>query len=326
MLGGQDANVESLLAALTTNLVDAAKAALYGLRSRQSVLLVGPNGVGKTLMARIAAAEVTRLSGRACRVFIVKPSEWEAAYVGETQANIRQCFKALHAAAQDGPAILFLDEVEAVGRIRGDMVGHHSDKFLGALLAELDGFSDRGNVSIISATNRKDLLDPALLERLSDLELTVRRPDRDGARQIFAIHFPESLPIHSATNRDTLIDIAVAKLYSPNADNALATLRFRDGKTRVVTARELMSGRTIAQICRIACQTAFLRDVRTGEVGVQVKNIDGAVANTIERLSSTLSPRNVRAYLADLPQDVDVVAVEPVVRRVPRPDRYLVAV
>jgi proteasome-associated ATPase len=163
MLGGQAKSIETLLTALTATLVDATKAAAYGLNARQTVLLVGPNGVGKTLMVRIAAAEISRRGGRPCRVFVVKPAEFEAPYVGEAQANIRQCFQALHRAAEEGPTLLFLDEVEAIGRVRGHASGYHSDKFLAALLAEMDGFSGRGNVAIVAATNRKPLLDPAFL-------------------------------------------------------------------------------------------------------------------------------------------------------------------
>ena len=182
-VGGQDAQLDALLAALTASLVAPERAARYGLSGRRSILMVGPPGCGKTLMARVAAAEITRIGGRRCRFGVVKPASWESPYVGETQQNIANCFKALREAAADGFAVLFLDEVEAVGRIRGGAVGHHADKFLAALLAELDGFSERQNVAIIAATDRKDLVDPALLERLSDVEVAVTRPDLRGAPQ-----------------------------------------------------------------------------------------------------------------------------------------------
>ena len=100
-------------------------------------------------------------------------------------------------------------------------------------------------------------------------------------------------------------------------------IKFRDGKTRTVTARELISGRMIEQICRAARQAAFFRDVRSKERGLRVEDIDGAVADAIQRLSTLLTPRNAHAYLSDLPQDIDVVAVEPVVRRVTHAHRYL---
>lgn len=327
-VGGQDASLEALLSALTATLVAPDKAARYGLGGHRTVLMIGPPGCGKTLMVRVAAAEVMRLSGQRCRFGVVKPAEWESPWVGETQQNIRNCFKALREAAADGCAVLFLDEIESVGRIRGGSGGHHSDKFLAALLAEIDGFTERTGIAIIAATNRKDLVDPALLERLSDIEITVRRPDMRGAKAIFEIHLPEALPYHtngSATweTRRDIIEAAVSRFYSPNAENELCTLRFRDGKTRTVVARELASGRMFAQVCRAACQAAFLRDVRGGEAGVRVGDMDGAVSEAMERMASTLTLRNAHAYLSDLPQDVDVVSVEPIVRRVPRPQHYL---
>jgi len=320
-VGGQERSLDVLLSALTATLVAPELAARYGLGGRRSILLVGPPGCGKTLMARVAAAEVTRLSGRRCRFAVVKPAEWESSWVGETQQNIRNCFRALREAA-DGSAVLFLDEIEAIGRIRGGVANQHGDKFLAALLAELDGFTERTGIAIIAATNRKDLVDPALLERLSDVEITVRRPDLRGARAIFAIHLPESIPVDEAGTRGEIIETAVSRLYSPNAENDLCTLRFRDGKTRTVVARELASGRLVAQICREACQAAFQRDVNGGGSGVRVADMAHAVADALERLASTLSRQNVHAYLSDLPQDVDVVSVEPVVRKVARPHRY----
>src|SRR5262249_17374405 len=94
-VGGQEANLETLLSALTAALVAPETAALYGLGGRQTILMVGPPGCAKTLMARVGAAEVTRLGGRRCRFAVVKPAEWESPYVGETEANIRNCFRAL---------------------------------------------------------------------------------------------------------------------------------------------------------------------------------------------------------------------------------------
>jgi len=320
-VGGQQGNLEILLSALTASLVAPETAALYGLSGRQTILMVGPPGCGKTLMARVVAAEITRLSGRRCRFAVVKPAEWESPYVGETEANIRNCFRAMREAA-DGPVVLFLDEIEAVGRIRGGMVSHHADRFLAALLAEIDGFAERASIAIIAATNRKDLVDPALLERLSDIEIAVSRPDMRGARAILDVHFPETVPVDATDTREDIIETAVSRFFSPNSENALSILRFRDGKTRTVVARELASGRLFAQICRSACRSALLRHLRTGEQGVRVADMEHALADALERLATTLTRQNVHAYLADLPQDADVVSVEPVVRRVARPHRY----
>jgi proteasome-associated ATPase len=329
-VGGQDRSLQTVVAALTTTLVDAQKARLYGLTGRRSILMIGPPGCGKTLMARIATSEVSRLSGRKCHFGVVKPAEWESPWVGVTEQNIRNTFAALREAAGDGLAVLFLDEVETIGRIRGGSVNQHADRFLGALLAEMDGFDGRSNIAIISASNRKDLIDPALLERLGETEIVVGRPDMKGARAIFNIHLPAGVPVNpnhsaaSATRRE-IVDVAVSMLYAPNANNELCVLRFRDNSARTVYARELVSGRLIEQVCREACQIAFLRDVRGGGAGLTVGDMQEAVASAIRKLSATLSPRNVHTYLTDLSSDSDVVDVRPIQHKVDRPHRYLSA-
>ena len=327
-VGGHSANLESLLSVLTMILVEPQRAAAYGLTGRNSILMVGPPGCGKTLMARVAVSEIARLTGKKCRFAVVKPAEFESPWVGQTQENIRQCFQSLREVGEDGYAVLFMDEIEAIGRIRGGAVSHHSDKFLAAFLAELDGFADRKNVAIIAASNRKDLLDAALYERLSDLEINVGRPDMKGARAIFQIHLPASVPFYpngelAKSTREELIDLAVSKFYSPNAGNELCTLRFRDNKQRIIVARELASGRLFENVCRTARRAAFLREVRGGAAGVQWCDMQDATSQTIERMRTILTIHNAHAYLADLPQDVDVVSVEPVVRKVKQPHHYL---
>jgi proteasome-associated ATPase len=329
MVGGQDGNLQQLLDRLTAFLVYPEQAEIYGVASgRHTILMIGPPGCGKTLMARIAASELQRRTGQVCRFFVVKPAEWEDPFVGVTQANIRRCFQALKDAAKTGFAVLFMDEIDAVGRTRGSLVGHHSDKFLAALLAELDGFNERKNVAIMSATNRKDLIDQALLQRISDVEILVARPNLRGARAIFGIHLPSSVLYQSdgrgpeATRQD-IIETAVSLLYSPNAGNELSTIRFRDGRTRTVVAHDLASGRMFEQICRDARMAAFLRHIGGGEQGVCVADIEAAVTDALRKLATTLTSENARHYLPDLPQDKDVVSVEPIVHKVAQPRRYL---
>ncbi len=327
-VGGQRANLQTLLGALKAKLVAPELARLYDLDGRETILMVGPPGCGKTLMARVAAAEIGRTSGKKCRFAVVKPGEWEDPFVGVTQRNIRECFEALREASDEGYAVLFLDEIETVGRMRGSAGALHADKFLGALLAEIDGFAGKEGIAIIAATNRKDLVDPALLQRLSGIEITVDRPDIRGAREIFQIHMKENLPYHSngeilLETRKEMINQAVSHLFAPNAQNELCTLRFRDGRTRAVTARELASGRVIEQICRDTRRMAFQRHVDGGEPGVRIEDMMEAVSSALQRLATTLTPQNAHAYLYDLPQDADVVAVEPVVRPAGRAHRYL---
>lgn len=328
-IGGQDAAIEIVLGALTARLLRPETAARYGDDGRQTILMCGPPGCGKTSIARLAAAELERLGGRRCLFAVVKPAEWEAPYVGETQQNIRDCFRALRDEAAGDMAVLFLDEIEAVGRVRGSHAGHHSDKALAALLAELDGFS-RSAIAVIAATNRKDLVDPALLERLSDVELRIERPDLDAARSILHIHLPEGLPYAGGgaaahQTRELIVETALSRLYGPNAGNELCCLRFRDGASRTVAARELASGRLLEQICRAARRRALWRDIGGGAAGIDVGDIEEACEDALERLATNLHRGNVHAYLDDLPQDLDVVAVDALPRRPARPHRYLVA-
>jgi proteasome-associated ATPase len=327
-VGGQHKNLNLMLDVLTARLIDPEKARLYMLDGRQTIMMVGPPGGGKTLMARVIAAEIQRTSGKKCFFAVVKPTAWEDPFVGVTQQNIRNFFQAAAEAAQEGSVIVFMDEIECAGRIRGSAVGLHSDKFLGTLLAEIDGFVDRKDVAIISATNRKDLVDPGLLERLSDVEVQVQRPDLQGAREIFAIHLAESLPYSpngeaKKCTRQEIIEHAVSRLFSPNGENDLSVIRFRDGKTRTVSSRELLSGRLIEQISRAARQAALSRDNRCGDRGLRIEDIDEAISDAIRKLSSTLTVGNARAYLANLPQDIDIVAVEPAARRTAERHRYL---
>lgn len=335
-VGGLDGKLAPLISLFTTCLAEPELARRFGLDEyNHSALLVGPPGCGKTLTARTIAYQVTQKTGVPCRFASISGSELESPWVGETQRNIRELFQALN--EHNGPTVLYIDEVEAIGRQRGGFASYHSDKFLSQWLTCLDGFRQQDGVAVIAATNRKDLLDPAILERLSGLEVPIGRPSRAGALEIFGIHLPESLPFQAngdaaSETRRAAIDTAVARLYDPNADNEVAVLRFRDGSQRRVAARELMSGRLIRQICRSARHRALTRAAHTEcatsprerEDGIGVADMNEAVAEAIEKLSTTLSVHNAIHYLADLSPDADVVAVEPIRRKVNR-NRYLVA-
>jgi ATPase family associated with various cellular activities (AAA)/Proteasomal ATPase OB N-terminal domain len=326
-LGGVDQEVARIIGLFTQSFLLPELAGLYGVDGHnKSLLMVGPAGCGKTSLARRAAQEVALAMGQQCRFATVNGTELESPWVGETQRIIRELFRELN--DHEGPAILYIDEVESVGRHRGHVGGQHSDKFLSQWLTCLDGFSRRANVAVIASTNRKDLIDAALLERISGTEIAIGRPTMSAARDIFAIHLPESIPYRAngasvTETREHVIQHAVARLYDPNATTELATVRFRDGKSRTVTVRELASGRLFEQICVNARQRAFERHARGDEPGLTTGDIEHAVMEAVDKLASTLTRASVPNLIADLPQDVDVVAVEPMRRR-GHTHRYLV--
>ncbi len=335
-VGGHRGALGELVLVLTAALAEPTLARSYGLGGRRAVLLHGPPGCGKTLMARTAAAEIQRRCERRCRFAVVRPGEFESPYVGESEANIRACFAALRDAAGGELAVVFLDEIDSIGRVRGAMGSRHADRSLTALLAELDGFATRGDIAIIAATNRRDLLDPALHSRLADVEIAVGRPDRSAAREIFAIHLPASHRYappdgnpcaepgspESEALRAELVETAVSRLYAPNADNELCKVQLRDGSTRTVHARDLASGRLFEQIALATRERAFRRHLRAEGVGVRAADAADAVEDALLRLATTLTVHNTRAHLNDLPDDVDVVRVEPIRRRPERARRY----
>jgi hypothetical protein len=145
-----------------------------------------------------------------------------------------------------------------------------------------------------------------------------------------AVHLAESLPYHpngasASATRSEIINTAISRLYAPNAGNELCTLKFNDGKTRVVAAHEMVSGRLLKQICSSAKQAAFHRDAASGVRGIQLMDIDAAVTMALDQLATSLSPHNVHHHLDDLSDDEVVVSVAPHVSRVHNRQRYLSA-
>ncbi|MCC6473257.1 MAG: AAA family ATPase, partial [Burkholderiales bacterium] len=324
-LAGYDELRDGKLRQITYAVAHPGVASLYGLaQQRPWFLLGGPPGVGKTTFARVIAGVLQRQTGRQCRVRRLNGAELLSPYVGETEQRIRSFVREVR--DSDAWSIVFIDEVDAIARSRGTSGNVHSDRFLSTWLAELEGFDGRAPCILVAATNRLDMVDAAFRSRCSE-EIEIPRPRMEAARAIFARHLSAGLPYRAGRGdgeaggdaagrlRSRMIDTALAKLYLPNAPGALlATLRFRDGKTRAVYARDLMSGRLIEQICTGARRLAFQRHVEGDPCGLRIEDIDAAADAARERLRATLTPSNAHGYLSDLPQDVGVVAVDPAPR------------
>jgi proteasome-associated ATPase len=306
----------------------------YHSQRKKAVLLFGPAGTGKTLMAKALANWLAQLSKSGNSRFInVKPASLNSMWYGESEANYRKIFQLAREAGErepEVPVVIFFDEVDAVAATRGGSIHRIDDRVLNAFMAELNGLEDRGNIMIVSATNRLDSLDPAVTRtgRLGDLVLKIPRPNRTAARDIFCKHLRSDIPYASnghdpAVARELIIQSAISRIYSPNGDGELATITFRDGKTRAVHARDLINGAEIAKIARTAIESACLREAENGPGGVTLEDMLSGISGYLETATQGLTPANCRHYLDDLPQDTDVVRVDSAQRRVRRPHEYL---
>lgn len=241
----------------------------YGLRPPKGVLLYGPPGNGKTLIAKAVANSLSQSMGTgkqgssryADSYFLnVKGPELLNKFVGETERQIRQIFERARKIAHAGkPVIVFFDEMEAIFRTRGTGVSSDMEStVVPQLLSELDGVEGLDNVIVIGASNREELIDPAILRpgRL-DVKIRVDRPDEDGALDILSKHIDSSLPLdadlvaeHGGTEAAAaaLCRTIVEELFRRDAEHRFVTLHLADGTTKDLYWADFVSGAMLANI------------------------------------------------------------------------------
>ena len=311
-IGGLASQVEAVRDAVELPFLHADRYRRYGLRAPRGILLYGPPGCGKTLIARavarsladrVAAARGGEVRGHFLNV---KGPELLDKYVGETERQIRVIFQRARELSADGsPVVVFFDEMEALFRTRGTGVSSDVETtIVPQLLAEIDGVERLQDVIVIGASNREDMIDPALLRpgRL-DVKIRIDRPDRTAGREILALHLtpdlpldPEHLAAHGGDREravEALIDRAADLVYVRDPSTEFLEVTYASGGREVLHLGDFSSGAMLESVVARAKRVAIKRELSAGADGLRPTDLETAVAEELrenEDLPSTSNP------------------------------------
>jgi proteasome-associated ATPase len=278
----------------------------------KGILLYGPPGCGKTLIAKAVANSLARSieqrTGRRTTPYFlnVKGPELLNKYVGETEHKLREVFKkARDKASEDVPVVIFFDEMDSLFRMRGSGISSDMEATVVAqFLSEIDGVESLKNVIVIGASNRQDLIDPAVLRpgRL-DLKIKVNRPDAKAAGEIFAKYLTHDLPFHaSACERwgsdlakvaAGIIDETITRMYAASEENKFLEVTYAKGEREIFYFKDFSSGAMIQNIVARAKKKAVKRTISHGERGIRFDDLLEAVNDEFkenEDLPNTTNP------------------------------------
>ncbi len=311
-IGGLAGQIETIKDAVELPYLYADYYREHHLAPPKGVLLYGPPGCGKTMIAKAVAnnlaARISEKRGEKVKGFFlnIKGPELLNKYVGETERKIREIFiKAREKAAEDVPVVVFFDEMDALFRTRGSGISSDVETtIVPQLLAEIDGVEHLKNVIVIGASNRQDLIDPAILRpgRL-DVKIKIERPDQLGAADIFNKYMTTELPIHESEIResagdaqaavDRMIQATIEEMYSLEEENRFLEVTYANGDKEVLYFKDFSSGAMIESVVRRAKKLALKRYISLSEKGIKVEDLLNAVREEFkenEDLPNTTNP------------------------------------
>ncbi|MCA2222173.1 proteasome ATPase [Nonomuraea sp. NPDC052129] len=311
-IGGLMRQIEQIRDAIELPYLHADLFREHKLRPPKGVLLYGPPGCGKTLIAKAVAnslaKQVAERTGQEGKSFFlnIKGPELLNKYVGETERHIRLVFQRAREKASEGtPVIVFFDEMDSIFRTRGSGVSSDVENtIVPQLLSEIDGVEGLENVIVIGASNREDMIDPAILRpgRL-DVKIKIERPDAEAAKDIFSKYLISELPLHpddlaehSGSREGTIhgmIQSVVERMYTESEENRFLEVTYANGDKEVLYFKDFNSGAMIQNIVDRGKKMAIKQFLESGQKGLRVQHLLTACVDEFsenEDLPNTTNP------------------------------------
>ena len=311
-IGGLGRQIEDIRDAVELPFLYAELFEEHQLKPPKGVLLYGPPGCGKTLIAKAVAnslaqqvAEKTGVSGTHSYFLNIKGPELLNKYVGETERQIRLIFQRAKEKSDQGfPVIVFFDEMDSLFRTRGSGISSDVENtIVPQLLSEIDGVETLKNVIVIGASNREDMIDPAILRpgRL-DVKIKIERPDAAAAREIMARYLTAQVPIHEDDVRvaggmqqavHRMIDATIERMYAASDENRFLEVTYQSGDKEILYFKDFNSGAMIENIVRRSKKMAIKRFLSQGEKGLKLGDLLTAIRDEFkenEDLPNTTNP------------------------------------
>lgn len=315
-IGGLGRQIEEIKDAVELPFLHGELYRQYELAPPKGVLLYGPPGCGKTLIAKAVANSLAKQIAHdrgdsdheeAKSYFLnIKGPELLNKFVGETERHIRMIFKQAREKAAGGtPVIVFFDEMDSIFRTRGSGVSSDVETtVVPQVLAEIDGVEGMENVIVIGASNREDMIDPAILRpgRL-DVKIKIERPDAEAAKDIFSKYITKDLPIHPddldefandfQATIDAMIQHTVERMYEESDENRFLEVTYANGDKEVLYFRDFNSGAMIQNIVDRSKKAAIKSVLQTNQPGLRVQHLLDAIVEEFaenEDLPNTTNP------------------------------------